>query len=284
MNTDIRIAVSFRGHRKRKKLSLLLGEESAGYLVDLWIGVAISRPEGVLTDFDAVDVALEANYNGDPEKLLTALIETGWIKRDDNGVLFVNDWNDHNAYASGAKKRSEAARKAARIRWKNRGVSCDGKADSCGAHKNAYAPSPNPNPNPNPSPKALAQKKPIRSSKKFADRFFLFENELKEIKDTGEPLQEFYEGQFNLWALIQKATNNGAHPAAIAKVLKGMYRKITNGKSETIKKPVPYFIESVARETPNYNEADHIKQAEQFKEIVVDGQFMKLIQQIGAQK
>ena len=34
-NTDIRIAVSFRGHRKRRKLRMLLGAGSTDYLVDL---------------------------------------------------------------------------------------------------------------------------------------------------------------------------------------------------------------------------------------------------------
>lgn len=32
MNSDIRLAVSFRGHRKRKRLQLLLGPGSTDYL------------------------------------------------------------------------------------------------------------------------------------------------------------------------------------------------------------------------------------------------------------
>ena len=35
MNSDIRLAVSFRGHRKRKRLRLLLGPGSTDYLIDL---------------------------------------------------------------------------------------------------------------------------------------------------------------------------------------------------------------------------------------------------------
>ena len=34
MNTDIRLAVSFRGHRKRKRLRLLLGPGSTDYLLE----------------------------------------------------------------------------------------------------------------------------------------------------------------------------------------------------------------------------------------------------------
>ena len=44
MNTDIRISVSFKGHRKRKKLKLYLKDDGATeYLIDLWISVATDR-------------------------------------------------------------------------------------------------------------------------------------------------------------------------------------------------------------------------------------------------
>lgn len=49
MNTDIRLAVPFRGHRKRKRLRLLLGPGSTDYLLDLWIATAMNHPDGILT-------------------------------------------------------------------------------------------------------------------------------------------------------------------------------------------------------------------------------------------
>lgn len=60
MNSDIRLAVSFRGHRKRKRLRLLLGPGSTDYLIDLWIATAMNHPNGILQGMDETDIALEA--------------------------------------------------------------------------------------------------------------------------------------------------------------------------------------------------------------------------------
>ena len=70
MNTDIRISVSFKNHRKRKRLNLLLGDGAAGYLLDLWISTAMNRPSGDLKGMDEVDIALDAGWSGDPIEFL----------------------------------------------------------------------------------------------------------------------------------------------------------------------------------------------------------------------
>ena len=79
MNTDIRLSVSFRGHRKRKKLKQLLGDNATDYLIDLWIGAAVSRPTGKLTRWDENDIALEAGWHGEPKKFVDALLKSGWL-------------------------------------------------------------------------------------------------------------------------------------------------------------------------------------------------------------
>ena len=48
MNTDIRIKVSFRDHRKRKRLRSLLRPGATDYLLDLWLATAMNHPDGVL--------------------------------------------------------------------------------------------------------------------------------------------------------------------------------------------------------------------------------------------
>ena len=129
MNTDIRIAVSFRGHRKRKRLRAMLGEDGTGYLLDLWISTALDRPDGVLHGMDDVDVALMAGWDGDPAVLVDALVSVGFLDRGEGGVYSLHDWATHNGYASTAAVRSAAARSAAKNRWARRYGSVGGDAD-----------------------------------------------------------------------------------------------------------------------------------------------------------
>ncbi|HFQ92036.1 MAG TPA: hypothetical protein ENK29_04070 [Chromatiales bacterium] len=96
MNTDIRVAISFRGHRKRKRLAIMLGPEGVLALLDLWIGVAASRPDGTLSGWDEIDIALEAGWDGDPQEFVDALLKVGFLDRDEDGVYSLHDWLDHN--------------------------------------------------------------------------------------------------------------------------------------------------------------------------------------------
>jgi hypothetical protein len=117
MNTDIRIAISFKGHRKRKKLERILGSEAVLALIDLWIGTAMNHPEGKLTGMDELDISLEANWEGDPRKFVKTLIDVGFLDRDQDGTYSLHDWNEHQPWVVGAKVRSERARKASQARW-----------------------------------------------------------------------------------------------------------------------------------------------------------------------
>jgi hypothetical protein len=117
VNTDIRISVSFKGHRKRKRLRALLGPDSTDYLLDLWLTVAMTRPDGVLSGMDALDVSIMGCWPGDPEAFVAALIQTGFLDRSDDGVLSLHQWDQHNGYASNAEARSKAGRLAATEKW-----------------------------------------------------------------------------------------------------------------------------------------------------------------------
>lgn len=110
MNTDIRIKTSFRGHRKRKKLRVLLGPGSTDYLLDLWLSAAEDRPDGILTGLDELDIALMAGWEEDPETFVTALTRCGFLEKNDHGVFVLHDWVEHNPYASSADDRSDSAR------------------------------------------------------------------------------------------------------------------------------------------------------------------------------
>ena len=168
MSDDIRLATSFKSHRKRKKLRRALGDRSDSYLIDLWLTVRMDRPSGVLTGWDNIDVADAADFDGDPDLFVAALLDCGWMDQDEEtGFLLIHDWDTHQAWACGAEERSKSASMAAKARWdkkiKKNVIPCGENADSmrsaCGAHSsehtNCNAPSPLPYPLPYPLPSPL---------------------------------------------------------------------------------------------------------------------------------
>jgi hypothetical protein len=159
MNSDIRIAVSFKGHRKRKKLTKLLGHKGVCCLIDLWLGAAMSNPNGTLSAWDCDDIANEAGWSGDSEKFVSALIECRFLDRNESGTYSLHDWADHQGYVVHADKRKEKARQAAETRWKNRnGVDAPSMPVACHTHDDGYAPSPAPAPSPVPPPLGKGKK------------------------------------------------------------------------------------------------------------------------------
>jgi len=121
MNSDIRLLISFKGHRKRKRLKRTLCHDATDYLIDLWITAAVDRPDGVLTGWDKHDIADAANWPEDkpPETLVNALIDCGWID-EINGTYHLHDWKEHQSWACNAQARSSKAKKAAEARWEKR--------------------------------------------------------------------------------------------------------------------------------------------------------------------
>ena len=117
MNTDIRISVSFRNHRKRKRLRLLLGPGATDYLIDLWIATAMNHPDGILSGMDETDIALEAGWEGDPAEFCRALLECKFLERDEEGTYFLHDWEDHQPWVVKAEARSAKARNAVNAKW-----------------------------------------------------------------------------------------------------------------------------------------------------------------------
>ena len=112
MVSDIRVAVSFKGHRKRRKFRKLLGRDDAvEFLLDLWITTAMNHPEGSLEDMDETDIALEAGWTGDANFFVQALMEAGLIERLESGKYAIHDWEEHQGYVVHAPERKEKARK-----------------------------------------------------------------------------------------------------------------------------------------------------------------------------
>jgi hypothetical protein len=182
MNTDIRIATSFKGHRKRKKLSFLLGEEATGYLIDLWIGTAMNHPTGTLKGMTEIDIALEADWKGDPNIFVGALLECNLLKKTKNGTFQLHDWEEHQQYVIHAPERKKKARKAAEKKWEKRksvattgvtgdatsipvampvampGAMLDSNFSNAPSPSPSPSPAPAPAPSPSPEPRTLGQK------------------------------------------------------------------------------------------------------------------------------
>jgi uncharacterized phage protein (TIGR02220 family) len=127
-----------------------LGDRYLDYLIDLWLTVAEDRPDGELSGWDEIDIALASGCDGNAIAYADALLECGFLDIDHRGYR-IHDWSEHQGWASNAKKRSEAARKNAEKRWSTRlndknkcGRNADAMRRQCGRN----APSPNPSPTP----------------------------------------------------------------------------------------------------------------------------------------
>ena len=153
MNSDIRLAVSFRGHRKRKRLRLLLGLGSTDCLIDLWLATAMNHPSGLLQGMDETDIALESGWDGEPGAFVAALLECGFLEKTESGAFALHDWQDHQGYVVHADARKEKARKAAAARWEGAyAPSMPGACSGQCANQNEQCPLPSPLPSPSPDP------------------------------------------------------------------------------------------------------------------------------------
>ena len=237
MNTDIRLAVSFRGHRKRKRLRLLLGPGSTDFLLDLWIATAMNHPDGILTGMDETDIALEAGWEGEPQAFVAALLECRLLDKTEHGYA-LHDWAEHQAYVVHAEDRKAQAKNAAAKRWAARtapdmptecaehgggSAVSNASAGSEPATGNAHAksgnapspiPSPSPVPNPVPHPSLLPSPAPTAgmSTREEAARLAVL------MRDTLRAnLQTFADPDLGAWeetlhkALSEDARMQDAH-------------------------------------------------------------------------
>ena len=78
----------------------------------------MSRPKGRLDGFSALDIALEAGWGGDPNELVSKLVEAGFLDVLDEGIYALHDWEEHQPFVVQWKTRSERAKKAIEARWR----------------------------------------------------------------------------------------------------------------------------------------------------------------------
>lgn len=167
-----------------------MGAQGVLSLMDLWLNTAQNRPKGILTGMDETDIALDAQWPGDPTQFCKALIDVGFLDKGKDGTYSIHDWRDHQPFAYFAEERVRRAKELAAIRWgkKDDGIKqalkqddAEGIRDACGTQSLGNAPSPNPNPSPK-NTTLSGKKTPDARVKKFFD--YWGETFLQE---TGQP-------------------------------------------------------------------------------------------------
>jgi len=96
--------------------------QAIGLLHCLWWWALDYAPDGHLDRYDPLDIAIGAEWEGDPETLLEALISCGFVDRREDG-LYLHDWMEYAGRLI-ERRRADAERKrAARGQQDNGGVS-----------------------------------------------------------------------------------------------------------------------------------------------------------------
>ena len=115
-------------HKKLKKLKRLLKIKTpaaVGHVVMLWLWAIDNAQDGCLAGLDDEDIAEAAEWQGDPEKFVEALVGAGFVDWDVNGDASVlHDWDEYTGglmdAQSEAKKKHQERQKRYRERQKSR--------------------------------------------------------------------------------------------------------------------------------------------------------------------
>ena len=87
---------SLGGHPKTRKLAHKLEikiPQTMGHLTLLWHWAMDYAPDGDLSRYDAEDIAIAAQWDGNADDFKEALVACGWIDCDDDGER-IHDWYD----------------------------------------------------------------------------------------------------------------------------------------------------------------------------------------------
>lgn len=107
-------------HPKIGRLCRLLPDVSeaaaVGHLASLWTWAMSYAPDGDLSKFDELDIAIGARYLGDASAFVSAITRAGFLDPDESGALSIHDWAD---YGGRLQEQREAAAENAR-QWRAR--------------------------------------------------------------------------------------------------------------------------------------------------------------------
>lgn len=145
MKSGTESKTKFRNLKRRLRLKYW---EVVGVLETLWRVTQNDAPAGDIGKLENDDIAAALEWEGDPDELIDALIETRWVDRDDEFRLIIHDWSEHAPnHLVGAFKKHEKlfADQIAKRRGANCGIVASDDARQCakdGARQGAIAPCP----------------------------------------------------------------------------------------------------------------------------------------------
>lgn len=114
---DFRMKVGFFKHPKTKKLIRRIGKGGAFALLELIAHARTKCPTtGRLDGYSDEDIALAADFDGDPKAFIDALLECRWIDGT-TGERTIHDWPDHQPHAANTDRLSMIGKQAADARW-----------------------------------------------------------------------------------------------------------------------------------------------------------------------
>ena len=117
-------------HPKTRKLARILsiGKPTViGHLHCFWWWALDYADDGDLSRFDALDIAIGAEWDGDPDTFVMAMVQAGFI--DDGDALTIHDWED---YAGKLLNRKRAnARRMKEARAAQNTAEIDSQPDTC---------------------------------------------------------------------------------------------------------------------------------------------------------
>lgn len=164
---DARVKVTLPDHPKTKKLIRRCGQAGAWNLIRLFLFAAANRPDGDLTGMDADDIEIAADWQGDAGQFVEALVDVRFLAGEP-GAFAINDWADHNPWASSSSERTDKAKFNALIRHhglaeaakrmpdyaermqlapkKDAASNATSMLGACEQHARSNAPSPSPSP------------------------------------------------------------------------------------------------------------------------------------------
>lgn len=70
------------GNVKKLQMILKTPRSAADCLVDLWINNAQNHPDGKLEGMDAIDIVLDAGWDGDPDEFVKGCGNAGCLEVD----------------------------------------------------------------------------------------------------------------------------------------------------------------------------------------------------------